>query len=59
MAPAMFKISQNTARCFSLGEILLMIALNQVEVKKSSTCRMTWQSAEEETEHRREELRCQ
>ena len=30
----MFKISQNTARCFSLGEILLMIALNQVEVKK-------------------------
>ena len=34
MAPAMFKITQTTVHCFSLGEILLMIALNQVEVKK-------------------------
>jgi len=30
----MFKITQNTVHCFSLGEILLMIALNQVEAKK-------------------------
>lgn len=29
----MFKITQNTAHCFSLGEILLMVALNQVEAK--------------------------
>jgi hypothetical protein len=33
MAPAMFKITQNTAHYFSLGEILLMVALNQVEAK--------------------------
>jgi hypothetical protein len=33
MAPAMFKITQNTAHCFSLGEILLMVVLNQVEAK--------------------------
>jgi hypothetical protein len=29
----MFKVTQNTAHCFSLGEILLMVALNQVEAK--------------------------
>jgi hypothetical protein len=27
----MFKITQNTAHCFSLGEILLMVAPDQVE----------------------------
>jgi hypothetical protein len=33
MAAAMFRITQNTAHCFSLVEILLMVALNQVEAK--------------------------
>ena len=29
----MFKVTQNTAHCFSLGEILLMVTLNHVEAK--------------------------
>jgi hypothetical protein len=29
----MFKITQNTPHRFSFGEILLMVALNQVEAK--------------------------
>jgi len=30
----MFKITNNTARQFSLTEILLMVAINQIEVRQ-------------------------
>jgi len=30
----MFKITHNTVRRFSLAEILLMVAINQVEAKR-------------------------
>jgi hypothetical protein len=30
----MFKITNNTARQFSLTEILLMVAINQIEAKQ-------------------------
>jgi hypothetical protein len=30
----MFKITQNTVRYFSFREVLLMVALNQVEAKR-------------------------
>jgi len=34
MAAVMFKITHNTVRRFSLAEILLMVAINQVEAKR-------------------------
>ena len=30
----MFKVTHNTARQFSLAEILLMVAMNQIEAKQ-------------------------
>ena len=30
----MFKITQNTLRYFTLAELLLMVAINQVEAKR-------------------------
>ena len=32
----MFKITQNTVRCFTLAEILLMAAMNQLEAKRKA-----------------------
>ena len=32
----MFKISQNTIRRFSLAEILLMAAMNEIEARRSA-----------------------
>jgi len=31
-----FKITQNTIHCFSLAEILLMAAMNEIEAKQKS-----------------------
>jgi hypothetical protein len=37
MAPDMFKITQNTVRRFSLGEILLMAAMNEIEAQRRAS----------------------
>lgn len=37
MMSSMFKITQNTIRRFSLTEILLMAAMNEVEAKQKSS----------------------
>jgi hypothetical protein len=34
MAPDMFKITQNTVYRFSLGEILIMAAMNEIEAHR-------------------------
>lgn len=34
MASVMFKITQNTLRDFTLAEVLLMAAMNQLEAKR-------------------------
>jgi len=34
MAVVMFKITHNTIHSFSLAEILLMVAMNQIEAKR-------------------------
>ncbi len=33
----MFKITQNTIHCFTLAEILLMAAMNEIEAKKNAS----------------------
>lgn len=35
----MFKITQNTTHCFSLAEILLMAAINDIELKRKASSR--------------------
>jgi hypothetical protein len=37
MAPDMFKITQNTVHRFSLGEILLMAAMNEIEAQRKAS----------------------
>jgi hypothetical protein len=37
MAPDMFKITQNTVHRFSLGEILLMAAMNEIEAQQKAS----------------------
>lgn len=36
IAPVMFKITQNTLRGFTLAEVLLMAAMNQLEAKRKA-----------------------
>ncbi len=33
----MFKITHNTIHCFSFAEILLMVAMNQLEAKRKDS----------------------
>jgi hypothetical protein len=35
-APVMFKITQNTLRGFTLAEVLLMVAMNQLEAESKA-----------------------
>jgi len=46
----MFKITQNTLRYFTLAEVLLMAAMNQVEAKQkvSSTTRRKYEGSGQE-----------
>jgi len=39
MAVVMFKITQNTIRRFSLKEILLMAAMNEIEAKRKASAK--------------------
>jgi hypothetical protein len=42
MAPDMFKITQNTVARFSLGEILLMAAMNEIEAQRKASAATSW-----------------
>jgi hypothetical protein len=35
-APVMFKVTQNTLRRFTLAEVLLMVAMNQLEAESKA-----------------------
>lgn len=37
IAPVMFKITQNTLSGFTLAEVLLMVAMNQLEAKRKAS----------------------
>ena len=37
MAPDMFKITQNAVHRFSLGEILIMAAMNEMETQRKTS----------------------